>query len=169
MSADPARDAVLAVARSTLNLPAALPALGAADEAAIARFANEPATMLLSIFAPGAPGGALRCSNEAAAPAGAGAERVHLVKLRAMSVDGAAALASAVVVSSSAAGSPLASLHAALRSVYGPSLLQDPHWQTLLDEGTRKVLSELDARIALCLQQREPGSAAAAPAAVVPA
>jgi dynein heavy chain 2 len=164
------REQVLALVRASFGAQEARVATTTGD-AALEAFLHEPAQLALTAvhdaaagtltFSSGGGGGASASASgsvSGSAGGGAGASGsaelrvLHFVKLRPQALTDASSLASTVLISSTLR-SPLASLYAALHHVHGPSLLQDAHWAALLDEGTRKLLVELDGRLATCLQR----------------
>ena len=148
-SVAPGGDAAL---EAFLHEPAQLVLTAAYDAAAgTVAFAASGSTLLATAAASSATATASSASGNGSGNAAA-TRVLHFVKLRPQALTDAAALASTVLVSSTLR-SPLASLYAALHHVHGPSLLQDAHWAALLDEGTRKLLVELDGRLATCLQR----------------
>ena len=162
------RSSILSLAQPVLNggaSPSALSDCKIINEAALDAFLNEPLTMMLLIDFDGQQTYSFSSTSskeggQAALPQpstknsnisnsnGSGSSQMYLVKLNPTTIDTVSALSSSVVIST-VLRSPLLSLQASLHGVYGPVLLNSSQ----VDEGTRKLIGELDARLTTCLDR----------------
>ena len=153
------RSSILSLAQPVLNGggSSSLSECSIVNESALDAFLNEPSTMMLSIDFDGSQtytfsstqGLAVRQSSSAKNNGSKGSSQMYLVKLNPTTIDSVTALSTSVVISTVLNSSPLLSLQASLHGVFGPALLNSSQ----VDEGTRKLIGELDARLTTCVDR----------------